>query len=291
MTSNPAQEFPAELWGVRIRVGEVPEKLEGITRDDGFLQVSADAFLFKTEDVGDMLVTRDEIVLAPHPNSTAAAMDYMVYGWAPRFIRVLRREFSIHASAVVIDGGAIAVMGPAMAGKSTTVVGLIRRGHPLLIDDVLPVDFHDGVPIVHGWDRPIHLRESTADHFDVPHENLVVTPVETKVQLRVPSHAASTPLRCLIELKPDAQAEGVTIRKLSGVEALRACMGNTNATGLSSADGRGVDFFTWLTNLVNAVPIYQLTRPEAHWSLDSVLDEIEAVAKLHTQTPQETAAH
>ncbi len=51
-------------------------------------------------------------------------MDYLVYGWAPRWIRVLRQEYTLHASAVVIDAGALAVMGFSGAGKSTTVTAL-----------------------------------------------------------------------------------------------------------------------------------------------------------------------
>jgi hypothetical protein len=283
MHVDPGKGFPAEQWGVTVRVGEVPDSLENITRDEGFLQMSATAFLVKTEGVGDMLVTRDEVVLAPCSDSSVEAMDYLVYGWAPTFIRVLRREFSVHASAVMIPGGAIAVMGAKRAGKSTTTLGLVRRGLPLIIDDVLPVDFTDEGAFVHGWARPLHLRDSAADYFQVSRENTLVTSVETKVQLNLPSQTHSLPLRFLVELQPDPLVDTVTVTRLSGVPALQACMRNTNSTGISGADGRGKAFFEWVTTLSRTVPIYQLTRPDEGWSLDLVLDTLQQLMEEHTQ--------
>jgi hypothetical protein len=283
MRIDVGKGFPTEEWGVTVRVGEVPDHLENTTRDEGFWQMSATAFLVKIEGVGDMLVTRDEVVLAPNSDSSVEAMEYLVYGWAPRFIRILRMEFSVHASAVMIPGGAIAVMGAAMAGKSTTTLGLVRRGLPFIIDDVLPVDFTDEGAVVHGWARPLHLRDSAADFFQVSRENTLVTSIETKVQLNLPSHTHSLPLRFLVELQPDPMVDSVTVTRLSGVEALRACMRNTNSTGISGADGRGKAFFEWVTTLSQAVPIYQLTRPEEGWSLDAVLDSLQQLVDEHTQ--------
>lgn len=49
----------------------------------------------------------------------------------------LRGTPSLHASAVVIDGVAVALVGPAGAGKSSTAAALATRGHPLVADDVL----------------------------------------------------------------------------------------------------------------------------------------------------------
>jgi len=275
---DPARGFPAEQWGVSVRVGQVPENLENITRDEGFLQMSATAFLVKAEGVGEMLVTRDEVVLAPYADSSVDAMDYLIYGWAPRFIRVLRNEFSVHASAVMIPGGAIAVMGAAMAGKSTTTLGLVHKGFPLIIDDVLPVDFTENGPVVHGWERPLHLRDSAAEFFDVSREHMLVTAIETKVQLHLPSEAQILPLRAMVELMPEADAREVKVRRLNGVDALRACMRNTNATGIAGADGRGKAFFEWVTTLANTIPIYQLTRPLEGWSLEAVLNAVEELA-------------
>ncbi|MBW3571909.1 MAG: serine/threonine protein kinase [Gemmatimonadetes bacterium] len=67
------------------------------------------------------------------------AEDAATYLLGPVFGLVLRLRGipALHASAVAIDGMAVALVGPAGAGKSTTAAALAARGHALLADDVL----------------------------------------------------------------------------------------------------------------------------------------------------------
>lgn len=58
-----------------------------------------------------------------------------VLGFALR----LRGVLALHASAVLIDGRAVAVVGPSGAGKSTTAAAFAAAGVPVLADDVLAV--------------------------------------------------------------------------------------------------------------------------------------------------------
>lgn len=53
------------------------------------------------------------------------------------FILLLRGTISLHASAFAIDGQAVALLGPAGAGKSTTAAAFARMGRSVLTDDVL----------------------------------------------------------------------------------------------------------------------------------------------------------
>ncbi len=64
--------------------------------------------------------------------------DLMVYLLGPVFAFVLRlRGFtSLHASAAVIRGNAVAFVGPGGAGKSTIAGALARGSYPILGDDV-----------------------------------------------------------------------------------------------------------------------------------------------------------
>ena len=74
--------------------------------------------------------------------------DAATYLLGPVFGLVLRLRGipSLHASAVAVNGVAVALVGPAGAGKSTTAAALAARGHPLLGDDVLALEASaDGV--------------------------------------------------------------------------------------------------------------------------------------------------
>ncbi len=64
--------------------------------------------------------------------------DLMVYLLGPVFAFVLRLHgfTSLHASAAVIRGNAVAFVGPGGAGKSTIVGALARGSYPILSDDI-----------------------------------------------------------------------------------------------------------------------------------------------------------
>lgn len=74
----------------------------------------------------------------------------------------------LHAGAVVLDGGAIAISGPSGAGKTSLALALVRRGAQLLADDVVAVEraggellAHPGAPIA-GVDRAEAARLRSA---------------------------------------------------------------------------------------------------------------------------------
>lgn len=60
-------------------------------------------------------------------------------GPACGFVLRLRGVTCLHASAVSLGGAAVAICGPAGAGKSTTAAALAARGRPVLSDDVVPL--------------------------------------------------------------------------------------------------------------------------------------------------------
>ncbi|HLH72553.1 MAG TPA: hypothetical protein VKX96_04655 [Chloroflexota bacterium] len=71
---------------------------------------------------------------------------------------------ALHASAVATEGGAMAFLGSAGRGKSTMAAAFVRRGVPLLADDLLPLEEQPdgvygqpGLPSMKVW-------EQTAEH-------------------------------------------------------------------------------------------------------------------------------
>jgi len=66
----------------------------------------------------------------------------------------LRGVTCLHASAVVIGDGAVAITGPAGSGKSATAAAFLQSGFPILADDVVPIFENEGK----FWVRPAHQR-------------------------------------------------------------------------------------------------------------------------------------
>jgi hypothetical protein len=56
------------------------------------------------------------------------------------FVLLLRGLVCLHASAIVVNGAAIAFVGPAGSGKSTTAAAFATRGFSVLAEDVVTLD-------------------------------------------------------------------------------------------------------------------------------------------------------
>lgn len=72
------------------------------------------------------------------------------------FVLRLRGIPALHASAVALGDRAVAICGPAGAGKSTTAAAFAARGRPVLADDVVPLlERTDGIHVQPAYP---HLR-------------------------------------------------------------------------------------------------------------------------------------
>lgn len=78
----------------------------------------------------------------PEPLTMADIVPYL-QGQLLGLVQRLRGVTCLHASAILIGGQAVAVVGFAGAGKSSTAAAFLQMGFPVLADDVVPV-FEDG---------------------------------------------------------------------------------------------------------------------------------------------------
>jgi hypothetical protein len=78
------------------------------------------------------------------PSLTLEATVSYLLGPVMGFLLRLRGVTCLHASAVALGGQAVAFLGPAGAGKSTTAAAFAARGHAVLADDVVALAVRHG---------------------------------------------------------------------------------------------------------------------------------------------------
>jgi hypothetical protein len=139
------------------------------------------------------------------------------------FATLLRGFEVFHASAVVIDGQAIAFIGPSGSGKTSVAQELCRLGADFLADDVLALEVGDGELLAHpgtpvaGVDRDEVRRPQAAQPSDraapasepsqigrrLGHEVLMAGPRELLIAM--PGAEAPAPLEALffLDRRPD----------------------------------------------------------------------------------------
>lgn len=208
----------------------------------------------------------------------AGLVSMWLHGSVAALLLAQRGRFALHASVVEVDGSGIALTGERGAGKSTTALRLVQRGHRLVTDDVSPMD---GDPVtVHGYSRPIHVFPQAAEGLglDVSGARPIFED-HPKLSLPVPS-GRPLPVAAIVRLGTGAEHEIVTDR-LEGAQAHWLVSMNTYRTELL---GRlwEPELFAWAGALAAKLPVYAVTRPADGWTVDGVADAVEQIARAHS---------
>jgi len=159
---------------VEIRYGAVPDSLPGATQASSAAQITPEAVLLEISSVGRFYVrTGKEIRVEPKPDVKEADLRLFLLGSALGAIYFQRGLFPLHASVVVINGGAVAFSGNPGAGKSTIAAWLNHQGYPLLCDDVCVIRFEaDQQPLAYPSFPRLKLWNDALSEFGIDHGNL-----------------------------------------------------------------------------------------------------------------------
>lgn len=208
-----------------------------------------------------------------------------VIGFALR----LRGALPLHASAIAVGNHAIAVMGAAGAGKSTTAAGLATLGHAVLADDLAALREVDGTfQVQSGYPRVNVWPDSATALFGSKESLSHISPSWDKrfVALDQPGmrfERRPLPLGAIYILGDrDPQLFAPAVERLEGSSALMKLIANTYVNYLLDSEMRQHEFST-LSRLLTKIPV-RLVRPPANPACLRALCEVIAAdaKKLNT---------
>jgi hypothetical protein len=192
----------------------------------------------------------------------------------------MRGAFLLHAGAVAVGARAALIMGPSGAGKSTTIAALLRRGYPLVTDDVAAVtDGPDG-PAVHSGPRRLRLyaESAKAAGWDRELPRLFRHPaLDDKRYLaldRTCAPASTMPIGaiCLLRARDSARS-GVGIERLAARDAFPALLANLYC-GRFLDRGRAARAAARCAELAARVPVLAVSGPDRLDGLTLLVDEL-----------------
>ena len=204
-------------------------------------------------------------VWADWPESLTAE-DAAVYLLGPvlGFVLRLRGTTCLHASAVAFGDVAVALLGPAGAGKSTTAAAFAGLGHPVLSDDVVALSERDGALYVEPAYPHLRLWPSSVDMlYGTPHALPRLVPDHPSwdkcyLSLGVDEHPFQPqplPLAAVYLLDGRADEPGTPfVEGMSDGARLMALVANTYANQLIDRALRAREF-ALLSRLVARVPV------------------------------------
>jgi hypothetical protein len=199
-------------------------------------------------------------------SETATLEDTSTYLLGPimGFVLLLRGCISLHASAIAIDDKAVALIGRAGAGKSTTAAAFAQLGYGILAEDVVTLDdrgasflVQPAYPCIRLW--PASVTALFGEHNDLPK----LTPTWEKrfldlTQLPYQFHDKPLPLEAIYILEERSEDRlAPFVKQISEPKALMALVANTYATRLMDTVMRAREFEI-LGRLLKTIPVRQI---------------------------------
>ena len=176
------------------------------------------------------------------------------------FVMLLRGIVCLHASAVAIGNEAIALVGPAGSGKSTTAAAFANRGYSILAEDVVTLDdrqdhflVRPGYPCIRLWPASVKALYGSETHLPK------LTPNWDKCYLELSHGFQTQPLRlAAIYLLGERQDDAALIETVDRANGLMSLVANTYATKLMDKQMRAREF-ELLTRVLSNVRLRRVT--------------------------------
>jgi hypothetical protein len=180
----------------------------------------------------------------------------------------------LHASAVYMRAGVVALCGNSGVGKSTTAMALSRRGHPLWADDVVALDMTGPRPEVMPLSFELRLRAEAASFFgEKPGGMQRLRPSGPPGNGAEPESAR---LLALCVLSRDDERESIAVERL-GAAAVPALLTHAYCFSLQQAIFKRRMLQHYL-ELAAGVPVFAIHFRPGLERLSAVADVIEQVA-------------
>lgn len=260
-TSSGVGEAGEDLYYVSDETEAGVPALQVWTAADG------SSFRLRYADATEFLVARGGHEIQAVAPDAATLEDTATYLLGPvlGFAMRLRGITCLHASVVAVDDCAIAIAGPAGAGKSTAAACCAAIGVPVLADDIAALVERDGT--VHVQPAYPQLRlwpDSVAMLYGTPDALPRLTPTWDKRSLLLAEDGMFEervlPLRAVYIIGDQRDHFGSAIEEVFGAQRLIALLSNTYVGYLLDAAMRRQEFES-LARLAAAVPVRKLIRP------------------------------
>jgi hypothetical protein len=247
------------------------------------VRANAQCFWMDVPRVGRFLV-RDgrEIVVEPEPEVPDGDVRAYLLGSVMGALLHQRGLLPLHASAVAVDGRAVAFIAPAGRGKSTMAMHLQHRGHRVICDDICAVEvagrsarLWPGLRNLKLWRASLGAIAKTPDGL----EPVLADMDKYRVPVEAPADDRALDLAAVVLLDWGDEPGLVA---LPGAEAVGALIANTFRGQLVAPMGRQAAHWRQCLDLFGAACVYRLNRPR-------LLDRLDEASLLVEQLVADTS--
>ncbi|WP_227394759.1 aldolase [Jeotgalibacillus aurantiacus] len=244
--------------------------------------VSEEELFFEIKNVGVFRVRGGQTILYdPFPMIENRQLKLFLLGTCMGAILMQRKVLPLHGSAVIIGGLAYAVVGESGAGKSTLARALMKRGYKLISDDILPIQFKEGVPYITSSYAQQKLWVESLDLFKMdtePYESIMAR--ETKYNVPAGHHFydGEVELAGIFELSKSERTD-ITLIEINGLQTFPVLFQHTYRKSFLERMGLTEWHFNVTAQLAASVQIYKLNRPQHKITAEELADYVTKTAQ------------
>ena len=277
---QPASIGTSEPPDVTVCLGSVPETLPagpGHPTRTSLWQARPGAFLMDEGTVRFLVTGGRDVLIEPLGSD---ADDVAAFFIGSPFTALLQQRglFTLHASAVATEAGAVVLLGTSGSGKSSLAAALGERGFPLLTDDVTGVALDtDQRPVALPAFARQRLWAHTLDkmRWRGRAQSLVRRGLD-KYWVPAPrAWSSPLPVRAAFVLQSSSLRPGIGIEPLPSGSAFWALWNHTHRKQVLDAMGCRPAHFRTATAMARCVPVARVTRPAHPFLLEALAERIE----------------
>jgi hypothetical protein len=241
-------------------------------------QRTTDGYIFSRSGEPLFLVDDRGTTLAPlrSPRLTVEEARNFLFGFSPKLLS-LRGQTVLHASAVELDGRAIAFSGQSGAGKTTTARALVRAGATLIAEDKLLIEYGAaGVRALSASEDKLRQWVNAAAVELAAGRNISCDALDAVTS------GPATPFTEIGFLGAERRtSRGVECRRLSSLDAAGAIFNNSfQGSDVPSDWARQLETSATIARVIGA---YELTMPDGLSALADAVTPVVARRSLRSR--------
>jgi hypothetical protein len=265
-------------FDIQFRLGPVEQHWDSDEKAVKFLASGPDKIIFHIPHAGRILIEDGRrVVFDAFAGADADRIRVEFIGTTQSMLWYQRGYLPLHASALLVDGRAIAIGARSHSGKSVIAAALNKLGCPLIADDMMVADCSGNVPVVLPGYQKLRLWKDACEQFGLVGNAIANAHfISGKFVLATTEASPETPvpLTDIFILSGDRQ-DAFSAQPLSPVQGLQYLLAATHWLDGARALGRQQQIFSAINAVIANVRLWRATSPEglekALASADSIL--------------------
>ena len=260
---------------ISISIGNVSE--EGLDQPNAtypFCQAAADELWLNIPDIARFHISRgSHIIVEPAANADLQSVKLYLLGSCLGAIMYQRHRLVIHGNAIRIGDECVIFAGVSGAGKSTLAGAFQQRGYQVLADDLAVIDeqglVHPAYPQLKLWQDS--TQKLALDNDDLDRIRLQIS--KFAVPIRDGFCDTALPVRAVYILNSHNE-DTFELDTLTGMDKLNPLKHNSYRRLYAEGMGLKKQHFAQCSKLAATIAVKRITRPNAGFKLDELVDFI-----------------